>query len=609
MHRKKILLLASLFIMSTVSMNADAALKRDNQDDPKAAYNPKETKGDIELPMPDGMKMVMRAVPVECGDYLHDKRINLGMRNTVKEREKYDSSFTSYLGSSIKYEDLPKDWQNKVDFKGNKNYCYYFIGKYELSNGQWTSIMGKSPECMDTANGDDKYYCQPQYPKTKISWYDIQEFLQKYNNWLMAQKFDGNKLPVVDGSPMYFRLPTEAEWEYAAKGGNVSPEEEELQFGDESALESLKNIAVFGTSDKPRSIGSMNPNRLFLYDTSGNVEELIGDGFRFSVPEMVNGKMIRRLHGSEGGLIIKGGSYLSKEAIDVTPGKRNEIKMFIGSTNKGFEPFKARTVGTRLVFSSINVQSQRKESQLSQISLTAINTDSAQKKEPYVPAEVNDELSNRIVIGDGNFKDDIANLYNTANTVFMKNNLKLLMDKANDYDVAIKSLEDRNLLNTMRTDTYMVDAIRNSWFRFFSQSQDITAVYALSDDKDIEKQMEPSLKMASLYFDSLEINVSRYILAVEEAKVYKPEILKEKVEILKNEYSEDKHYHKVFRENIDVFYKHVLSVQKKNKLSFDKVMSDLGLYSSKSEKLIREYKKTRKLEKSFLMKTFPEYLN
>ena len=128
MHRKKILLLASLFIMSTVSMNADAALKRDNQDDPKAAYNPKETKGDIELPMPDGMKMVMRAVPVECGDYLHDKRINLGMRNTVKEREKYDSSFTSYLGSSIKYEDLPKDWQNKVDFKGNKNYCYYFIG-------------------------------------------------------------------------------------------------------------------------------------------------------------------------------------------------------------------------------------------------------------------------------------------------------------------------------------------------------------------------------------------------------------------------------------------------------------------------------------------------
>ena len=121
--------------------------------------------------------------------------------------------------------------------------------------------------------------------------------------------------------------------------------------------------------------------------------------------------------------------------------------------------------------------------------------------------------------------------------------------------------------------------------------------------------MEPSLKMASLYFDSLEINVSRYILAVEEAKVYKPEILKEKVEILKNEYSEDKHYHKVFRENIDVFYKHVLSVQKKNKLSFDKVMSDLGLYSSKSEKLIREYKKTRKLEKSFLMKTFPEYLN
>lgn len=619
MYKKKILSLAVCLVMATLTIEAEAALKKDNSADPKAAYNPREDKGDIELPMPNGMKMVMRAVPIDCGDYYYDKKILLGVKNLDsgdgekgaegdEGRAIYEKTYNSYISSSIMYNDLPKSWQNMVG-SGDNNYCYYFIEKYELTNGQWDSVMGDGSEKKECSE-NDKAFCQPNFPKTNISWYDIQAFLQKYNAWLMSQNFDSNHFPVIDGSPMYLRLPTEAEWEYAARGGNMAAEEEisnDFNFPDS---DDVKKFAVFNTNTgTPKAIGSLNPNKLFIYDTSGNVEEIIGDGFRFTVPDIINGSVMVRLHGSEGGLVIKGGSYLSSNVSDLKPGRRNEIKMFAGSGKDGYKPFSARYVGTRFVLTSINVQSEKKARHLEQIAkikdVKVQSADSASEDGKI------DESSNRIVVGQGALHEDIARLYKVANTPFMKSNLRVLKDMAKDFEDAQNREREEFLMNTLRADAYKVNSIKESWYRFFKGGRELAFIYDVGkeDNPNYDKDVTAKSKTIATTFEGMEVAISMYKLAVKEVvEHYSNYDIEKYIERLKKDYNGDQNYHKVFRDNIDVFYKHLLLVQKNgiDVLSFDKIMSDLGRYKDpRSEKMVREFKKKKKLDKDFLLKLFP----
>ena len=157
MYKKKILSLAVCLVMATLTIEAEAALKKDNSADPKAAYNPREDKGDIELPMPNGMKMVMRAVPIDCGDYYYDKKILLGVKNLDsgdgekgaegdEGRAIYEKTYNSYISSSIMYNDLPKSWQ------------WYRLGQIVRIS------IGKTP-----ARGDVRYWSNATKPWVSIS--------------------------------------------------------------------------------------------------------------------------------------------------------------------------------------------------------------------------------------------------------------------------------------------------------------------------------------------------------------------------------------------------------------------------------------------------------
>ena len=619
MHKKKILSLAVCLAMATLTIEADAALKKDNSSDPKAAYNPREDKGDIELPMPNGMKMVMRAVPIDCGDYYYDKKILLGVKNLDsgdgekgtagdEGRAIYEKTYNSYISSSIMYKDLPKNWQSAIGSADN-NYCYYFIGKYELTNGQWDSLMSDNSEKKECSE-NDKAFCQPNYPKTNISWYDIQAFLQKYNDWLMSQNFDKNQFPVIDGSPMYLRLPTEAEWEYAARGGNMAAEEEisnDFNFPDND----VKKFAVFNSNTgTPKTIGSLNPNKLSIYDTSGNVEEIIGDGFRFTVPDIINGSVMVRLHGSEGGLVIKGGSYLSSNVSDLKPGRRNEIKMFAGSAKDGYKPFSARYVGTRFVFTSINVQSEKKAKHLEEIAKVKDTKGQSAGSSTAGDGKI-DESSDKIVVGNGALHEEIAKLYKMANTPFMKSNLRALKDMAKDVEDAQNREREEFLMNALRADAYKVNSIRESWYRFFRGGRELALIYVVGkdDNPNYDKDLNSKNKTIATAFESMNVATSMCKLAVKEVvEHYSNYDIKKYIERLKKDYNGEQNYHKVFRENIDIFYKQVLLAQKHgiDALTFDKMMSDLGLYkNAKSEKMVREYNKKQKLSKDFLLKLFP----
>lgn len=119
----------------------------------------------------------------------------------------------------------------------------FYIGKYEITQAQWKNIMGKNPSYF---RGDD-------FPVECVSWEDVQRFIKRLNA----------------KTGKHYRLPTEAEWEYAAKGGNLS---KNYKY---SGSDTLQEIAWYiENSDSLSHIcGNKQPNELGIHDMCGNVHE------------------------------------------------------------------------------------------------------------------------------------------------------------------------------------------------------------------------------------------------------------------------------------------------------------------------------------------------
>lgn len=128
----------------------------------------------------------------------------------------------------------------------------FYLGKYEVTQGQWQKIMGDNPSEFKQCGKD----CPVEY----VSWEMAQDFI--------------NKLSAV--SKMKYRLPTEAEWEYAARSGGKS--EKWAGTSDETTLE---EYAWFGKNSKEMThkVGQKKPNGLGLYDMTGNVREWCQDWY------------------------------------------------------------------------------------------------------------------------------------------------------------------------------------------------------------------------------------------------------------------------------------------------------------------------------------------
>jgi len=128
----------------------------------------------------------------------------------------------------------------------------FMISKYEVTQAQWRSIMGSNPSEF---KGD-------QNPVDSVSWDDVQLFLQKLN-------------ALTDQT---FRLPTEAEWEYATKAGTMGAFSWEVDGVDPMSVhEGMFTWFRFNAGGETHPVGKKLPNGYGLYDMHGNVNEWTQD--------------------------------------------------------------------------------------------------------------------------------------------------------------------------------------------------------------------------------------------------------------------------------------------------------------------------------------------
>ena len=153
----------------------------------------------------------------------------------------------------------------------------YMIAKTEVTQELWEAVMGSNPSNFKGNN----------LPVERVSWNDCQEFIKKLNSL----------------TGLNFRLPTEAEWEYVARGGNKS---KGYKF---SGSNDVGNVAWYwdNASEKTHSVATKSPNELGLYDMSGNVWEWCSDWYgSYSSSSQTNPK-----GPSSGSLRVgRGGSWL-----------------------------------------------------------------------------------------------------------------------------------------------------------------------------------------------------------------------------------------------------------------------------------------------------------
>lgn len=126
----------------------------------------------------------------------------------------------------------------------------FYLGKYQVTQKQWYEVMGDNPSHF---KGDD-------LPVENVSWNDVQEFIQKLNEKENTHKY---------------RLPSEAEWEYAARAGTTT----RYFFGDDGSK--LGEYAWFdeNSGDKTHPVGKKEANPWGLYDVHGNVLECVQDTY------------------------------------------------------------------------------------------------------------------------------------------------------------------------------------------------------------------------------------------------------------------------------------------------------------------------------------------
>ncbi len=294
--------------------------------------NPQPLEGDVVLPMPCDGAMVFRRVQVPLASPLDDYAITLGQ----------DSGSWGYLEQA-----RPTHIAGSFSVKTPEPGRYYLMAKYELTALQYQAVMQE--QCPQPS-------AKLRLPQTGVSWFEATTFADRYNRWLRAHAMAS--LPKEDGVAGFLRLPTEDEWEYAARGGMAVSQAEFRDSRFPMPDGGLTSYAWFAGSQSANGqlqlAGLLKPNPLGLHDMLGNAGEMLFEPFHLV--------KLDRPHGQAGGYSVRGGHYLTPQD-ELHTALRQEEPYYAHS---GSEQNRLKTTGFRLVLVAPVLTSRERISEVEQ---------------------------------------------------------------------------------------------------------------------------------------------------------------------------------------------------------------------------------------------------
>lgn len=290
-------------------------------------YNPKAAKDDVILPMPCDGAMAFRKVAIPARGPLDDYAISVGGGDE-------DAAYIEHA--------RPTHIAGGFTQKDSR---YFLIGKFEVTDLQYAALM--DPTCAEPS-------MKLRLPRLQVNWFDAVDFTNRYNLWLREKALA--RLPVEDGAPGFVRLPTETEWEFAARGGlAVSPSEfQDRAFPMPDGLNQYVWFAGSNSANgKAQPVGLHQPNPLGLHDVLGNAEEIVLEPFRLN--------KLDRLHGQSGSFTVRGGSFLTPQG-DIRSAHRQEAAYYDGARLRRGKATGFRVVVAASTLTSVaRIQTLRKD--------------------------------------------------------------------------------------------------------------------------------------------------------------------------------------------------------------------------------------------------------